>query len=186
MVLQVLQSCLSSLRNWPTKHGWILYFILSYDGVKRADLQNTATYSLRERKEYLRKRHNKDMRYGANQLTYASLFTIHDSKMQITLATAQWSLTFNATQQQACPSRSVAPLQSGHVVRVRHHYATPPISRQPINPPSCCECRKRKPALELDNTPRSITSKITRKNKLTISKHFYVLRVTQCGPRVAN
>jgi len=119
------------------------------------------------------------MRYGANQLTYASLFTIHDSTMQITLATAQWSLTFNATPQQACPSWSVAPLQSGHVVRVRHHYATPSISSQKINPPSCCECRKRKPALQLDNTPRSITSKTTRKSKLTISKYFYELGVTE-------
>jgi len=71
------------------QHGWILYFILSYDGVNRADLRNTAIYSLQERNEYLRKRHHQDMRYGANQLTYASLFTIHDSEMQITLATTQ-------------------------------------------------------------------------------------------------
>jgi hypothetical protein len=35
-------------------------------------------YSLREGNEYLRKRHFQDMRYGDNQLTYASLFTIHD------------------------------------------------------------------------------------------------------------
>jgi len=75
-----------------------------YDGAKRTDLRNTAIYSVRERNEYLRKRHHQDIRYGANQLTYASLFTIHDSKMQITLATAQRILTFNATQQQACPS----------------------------------------------------------------------------------
>jgi hypothetical protein len=148
--------------------------------------ENTAIYSLRERNEYLRKRHHQDMRYGANQLTYASLFTIHDSTMQITLATAQWSITFNATPQQACPSWSVALLQSGHVVRVRHHYATPPISSQQIIPPSCCECRKRKPALPLDNTQRYITSKTIRKSKRTISKYFYELRVTECGPRVAN